>query len=304
MRRLILAGAILTLVFPNSAAAIDDSSDGRSDAETRIIQVSDSHNVPGLGTRPVGGNILQGCVFRANLTGQQVVTYGDQRHITHKPSIDFYNNNEQAAEGEEGAEGEESLYHLAVCNRRLFGNRYWTAWPITEPIPQIFIDPIALHAYNSIQIPLPTPKSSPPGTRNHPLITQLETWYWTDPTLWQPLSATAAIPEFGFSVTVTATPTTSEWDPGDGTPPTTCEAGTEWTLGAGDYTPCSHTYSQTTQHDGTSTPYPLTVTITWATNYVCVPATRCTGPPRVPGQVVTQITREVLVTEIKGLLTR
>ena len=62
-------------------------------------------------------------------------------------------------------------------------------------------------AYASMQLPVQVGDSAPFGDENAPMITQLPTWLWIDPTVWTPVSLTSDIIFDSFSATVTATPT-------------------------------------------------------------------------------------------------
>jgi hypothetical protein len=85
----------------------------------------------------------------------------------------------------------------------------------------------------------------------------VRTWLWIDPAQWQPQSATAAVP--GLSATVTAQPTTVQWDMGDGTTLTCDGPGVAYDPGRPDgdqHSDCSHVF----EHDGT---HDVRATIEW-----------------------------------------
>ncbi len=297
MRRITaaLAWIILSLLgaLPASAGVSDeiDVESPTPSTEGRTITATAVAGSPTAGTSPKGKDILKGCAIVTNLTPNELLDYlGATGQNLAKFDLQNLPQN--------------TLYHFLSCPTAPFADRNWHVWQANTPTPQIIIQAVALAAYNNTLIPLPTPQTSPPGTKTTPLITQLQTWYWTDPTLWQPISTTATIPEFNISVTATATPTTSTWTPGDGAPKITCQAGTPWKPNTTTNPPCSYTYTQTTQQNGASQPLQLTATITWEVTYNCVPANNCTGPPNVPATITTTVTRDIWITEIKGLITR
>ncbi len=294
-----ITGVLLGMLFflAGSSTALAGSVDGSDPklppppSTDREYDATIGVDFDGSGTSPKGKDILKGCAIVTNLNPEQLLDYLGG---TGQDLINFDPANLP----------EDTFFHFISCPVITFGNINWMVWEVTDPVPRPVIEAVALAAYNSAVVPLPAPLTSPDGTRDIPLITQLPTWYWTDSTLWQPGSVTATIPEFNISVTATVTPTTSWWDPGDGSTPITCQAGDTWTPGSNDNdAPCSYTYTNTTQHDGTSEPYKLTTTIEWTVTYTCVPANNCTGPPNVPGSIITNVTRDIWVTEIKGLIT-
>ncbi len=291
MRKLIislvlLAGTVASPLPVNAGGAGDANPDALKYTATAVA------GTPGSGTSPKGRDILKGCAIVTGLTPEQLLDYLGG---TGQDLIDFDPTNLP----------EDTFYHFISCPVTNFGIHNWMVWEVGDPAPPEVVRAVARAAANSSTVPLPTPQSSPDGTRDIPLITQLPTWYWTDSTLWQPGSVTASIPEFNIAVTATVTPSISWWDPGDGSAPITCQAGHLWTPGSNDDdAPCSHTYTATTQRNGTSEPYKLTTTIQWDLTYTCVPANNCTAPPNVPGAIITEVTRDIWVTEIKGLITR
>jgi hypothetical protein len=93
----------------------------------------------------------------------------------------------------------------------------------------------------------------------------LWTYFWTDAATWQPLTATAALA--GVSATVTATPQTLTFDPGDGSPSVNCDGpGRPWTAADGFSAPangaCGYQYTKVTG-PGTNHPVTSMQTITW-----------------------------------------
>lgn len=117
---------------------------------------------------------------------------------------------------------------------------------------------VAQLALDSVDFTIPTPHTSPPGRQ----ITGLTTWFWLDPGQWQPTTAHAEIP--GLWASVTVTPTTARWTPGDGAAAVTCEGpgrphpGTD-----GARTGCGHTY---TNHGDYTLTIDVTYTVTWTSS--------------------------------------
>jgi hypothetical protein len=75
----------------------------------------------------------------------------------------------------------------------------------------------------------------------------LWTWYWTTETSWRPTSKTASLGD--VSATVTATPQTMTFKPGNGKPPVTCPGpGRAWTETDGNAAPsdggCAYRYTR------------------------------------------------------------
>jgi hypothetical protein len=93
----------------------------------------------------------------------------------------------------------------------------WRTW--TPADANAMAGELALQAADELVLPYPTPGLSPMIGVNQ--IVGLPTWMWVEPTSWQPLTATAAIP--GLSATVTATPTRTRWDMGDDSDEVVCD---------------------------------------------------------------------------------
>lgn len=127
--------------------------------------------------------------------------------------------------------------------------------------PANAVDPatLARRAFNELPLVYPRPRTAPPPTANQ--LVGVRTWLWVDPGDWQPMSATASIP--GLSATVTAQPTQTVWEMGDGTTVTCNGPGTPYDPQRPDgeqSTDCGHVY----QHDGAKT---VTATIVWTVTW-------------------------------------
>ena len=116
-------------------------------------------------------------------------------------------------------------------------------------IPEISTEQIARSAASVVYdlIPAPFGEFAPPARQG---LINIGTWFWVEPTVWQPKSVTAWVPtpEGPVSVTTTATPTKLVFHPGDGfqgTGDKDCVGpGLRWTEIIGDHlpSPCMYTY--------------------------------------------------------------
>lgn len=171
-------------------------------------------------------------------------------------------------------------------------------WAQGDPAPpQIFVDWLIAYGYALIKIPLQVGSSSPAGDNAAPLITQLDTWLWIDPSVWATQSATTP-PVFGVTATVSAEPYSVEF----------------WTS-EGEYIDCLrnvgsvYDYSRPAASQSTdcSVVYrdassvadqKLTSTVRWEVSYSCSSAACASGT--LPDFVITT-TRDVRVAEIVGV---
>ncbi|HEX4822518.1 MAG TPA: hypothetical protein VFV00_20080, partial [Acidimicrobiales bacterium] len=127
--------------------------------------------------------------------------------------------------------------------------------------PANAIDPatLARRAFNELPLIYPRPRTAPPATAKQ--LVGIRTWLWVDPGDWHAMSASAAIP--GLSASVTAQPTRTIWEMGDGSTVTCDGPGTPYDAtrpDAAQSTDCSHVY----QHDGT---YNVLATIEWTVTW-------------------------------------
>jgi len=141
---------------------------------------------------------------------------------------------------------------------------------VVAPPPPPPPDPavLAQQAYTELTVPKPEAQRSPPETNSDPdngglpyTWLGLHTWIWVNN--WQPLQRTVDLR--GVSATVTATPTSLSFDPGNGDAAMSCPGpGRPWTEADGNQPPtgggCAYMYRSVTP-DG-----PLTATtgITWS----------------------------------------
>lgn len=171
-------------------------------------------------------------------------------------------------------------------------------WPVSDPPPQIFIEWLIAYGYALIEVPVQVGSSSPVGDVVAPLITQLDTWLWVDPVVWQSVSATTPS-VFGVTATVTATPYEVEFWSSEGEY-VNCgnNAGSVYDYsrdGDDQDTVCSVTFRNASSVADQS----LTSTVRWAVSYSCSSAACPSGT--LPDFVITN-TRDVRVAEIMGVL--
>jgi hypothetical protein len=131
---------------------------------------------------------------------------------------------------------------------------------------------LARTAANQLVLPKPMARHNPAGMA----LVNLATWWWVDAGSWRPLSQrTQAGPVWAE---VTATPTSTTWDPGDGSAPVTCAGpGTEYDTtrpASAQSTDCSFTYRHTSGNQPQTGPsandrfFTVTVTTTWNVTWV------------------------------------
>ena len=145
---------------------------------------------------------------------------------------------------------------------------YLGAWPIGDPPPQIVIDWLLAATRARVDVPVQIGSSAPTGVDDtSSWITQLTTWLWVDPAVWQPQSYTSE-PLFGTTVTVTATPYEVTFEDDDGHF-INCgdNVGRVWqpNLASNTTTRCSIT-PEHTSHTGDRH---LSSTIRWRVTYAC-----------------------------------
>ena len=128
---------------------------------------------------------------------------------------------------------------------------------------------LAEQAYERIVLPHPSGHRSPSEAQRYNgypfTYVGLWTYYWTDPATWRPLTATASAA--GLSATVTATPSSLFFDPGDGSGSQSCAGpGRPWAESDGNSAPsdgaCGYRYSRVTG-PGYGHPITSTQTISW-----------------------------------------
>src|SRR3546814_11637684 len=96
-----------------------------------------------------------------------------------------------------------------------------------------------MEALSSVSIDGPPIETSPSADRQ--LYTQVPTWLWLEPGWWEPYEATARAGRVWS--TVRATPVSTTWDLGDGSPVPCSVLGQVWRSGMSESSSaCTHTY--------------------------------------------------------------
>lgn len=140
------------------------------------------------------------------------------------------------------------------------------------PPPVVLAGSLARKAVNQMQLPLPDVHVNPLGEA----LVGLPEWFWVDPSAWKSLSQrTQAGPVWAR---VTATPTSTTWDPGDGSPVVSCSGpGTPYDRtrsASSQSSDCTYTYSRSSADQPQTGPaandrfFTVTVTTTWSVSWV------------------------------------
>jgi hypothetical protein len=173
----------------------------------------------------------------------------------------------------------------------------WLATPPTGPDPRT----LALRAEKTLRLPQPSGDRSPSQDQQfhgYPFTyVNLWTWYWTDPASWQTRTATARAG--GVSATVTVTPKSLTFDPGDGSAAMGCAGpGRAWTSADGDGNPtdggCGYRY-----RSATSQPVTSTQSIRWAVTWRASDGESGTLP-----DLTTSRSGQLMVLQVESVVTR
>lgn len=144
------------------------------------------------------------------------------------------------------------------------------AAPAAPPPPSAFS--LAVAAFGELVMPRPVPSRYPSGTlktNGHPYtIVNANTWFWTDPATWQPVSKT--VTAGAVWGTATATPARLSFTPGDGSRPVPCPGpGSPWKANEQTWLApvnpqgCSYRYPKSSLGVGGDDQVSATYTITW-----------------------------------------
>lgn len=130
------------------------------------------------------------------------------------------------------------------------------------------VDPAQLAAEARRSIPIASPAINTSPEANRRLYVRVPSWFWVDPSWWQPYTATATAGR--VSSTVTARPVRAVWSAGDGGGTTCAGPGVVWREGMReDATYCRYTYYHSSAGEEGGT-YTLTVTVefevAWTSN--------------------------------------
>ncbi len=151
-----------------------------------------------------------------------------------------------------------------------------TAAPAAAGAPAAPLPPtsaqLAQAAFGELVMPLPMPSRYPSGvlrTDGHPYtIVNANTWFWTDPATWQPVSKTVTAGAVWGKAT--ASPVSLSFTPGDGSSPVSCNGpGSEWKaneqtwLAPANPDGCSYRYPNSSLGVGGDDQVTATYTITW-----------------------------------------
>ena len=174
---------------------------------------------------------------------------------------------------------------------------YLGAWPVGDRPPQLILDWLVAATRARVDVPIQIGSSAPTGAdAANSWITQLATWLWVDPAVWQPQSITSDS-LFGTFVTVTATPYEVTFEDDDGHF-INCgsNVGSVWTDGGAN--PSSTRCSITPEHTSHTGDRHLTSTIRWEVTYTC---NQYCGPGALDDFIITNtrpiVTHEILVVE-------
>jgi hypothetical protein len=191
-----------------------------------------------------------------------------------------------------------AVYLCTVWPLRTTGTiEIWIAAPPGAVDPRV----VALRAEKALVLPPPSGHRSPDEThvyQGYPFTyVNLWTWFWTDPGIWQPRSATARAG--GVSATVTVTPTVLMFTPGDGSAAVTCSGpGRAWTPADANGSPsaggCGYRYRAATQAPVTSSQ-----SIRWSVSWRA-----SDGETGVLPALITTRTGQLMVLQIESVVSR
>lgn len=124
---------------------------------------------------------------------------------------------------------------------------YAVWWVVDGNAP---VDPVAVATQLKVQIPyeLADAEIAPPPTY-HTYISY-KNWMWVEATQWRTVSASESLR--GATVTLTATPSYTSWDMGNGTTASCVGPGREWVKGMPEDAPtnCSYAYDEMENPEG------------------------------------------------------
>ena len=188
------------------------------------------------------------------------------------------------------------LFEYTCLNRSPATTFHW--------IPQVSTAQLAQQATSVVydNIPAPWGNFAPPAQRG---VVKLGTWFWVNPLMWVPVSATAGVPTpAGYiSVTTTATPKKLIFDPGDealGSGPVTCDGpGLPWIEMFGDHmtSKCMNTYSHSSSMHPSGA-FPAKLSVQWHITY-----TTNLGARGTVGDFTFAANHQIVVREVQALVT-
>lgn len=144
--------------------------------------------------------------------------------------------------------------------------------PAVGNAPAVAAADLARRVVNQLPLPLPTVARNPIGQA----LVNLPEWLWLSAAQWRPLVQRTVLGPVW--VVVTATPTSTSWDPGNGSVPLVCAGpGTPYDTSRSpeaQSTDCSYTYLRSSANQPQTGPDPndrfftVTVTTTWQVSWV------------------------------------
>ncbi|MDP9333709.1 MAG: hypothetical protein M3Q30_10425 [Actinomycetota bacterium] len=126
---------------------------------------------------------------------------------------------------------------------------------------------LAAHAYRELPLVFPMPLTAP--RQGIDWIVKLRGFLWVDPAEWVPRSATASLPLWGLSATVTARPDHLEWEMGDGSVVRCDGPGVPYDYAAryaDQDTYCGYSYERTSRAQSGER-YPVTAWMVWKVSW-------------------------------------
>ncbi len=166
------------------------------------------------------------------------------------------------------ADGSRGQWYRLDCGKGfdqgMLGGPALPLWaPAGQPAPALSPVVVARQAESQLVLPSPQVSFSPAGFQ----VVRVPTWMWIAPVQWDPVRATAQVP--GVSVTATATPTSVQWDLGDGTQVTCAGPGTPWRPGdnpAAASPDCGHVFLRPSA-DQPGGAYAVTARVHWRVDW-------------------------------------
>jgi hypothetical protein len=175
-----------------------------------------------------------------------------------------------------------SFYNVLCSDGTVYPGIYVPPAASNVPPAVALAQTLALRAVNQLQLPAPSVAMNP---ANHALV-NLPEWFWVAPSSWVTLrQRTQAGPVWAV---VTARPTSTTWDPGDGSAPVTCMGpGTAYVKSESaesQHSDCTYTYRRSSADQPQTGPDPndrfftVTVTTTWSVTWAGAGGTGGTLP--------------------------
>jgi len=166
---------------------------------------------------------------------------------------------------------------------------------------------LAQSAYRLLSLPDPVPSRYPTGSLKDGrpyTIVQTHMWFWSDPSVWKPLSKTVCAG--ALCATATASPSSLSFDPGNGDQPVSCAGpGTAWVRPAGgSWVPAPQPQGCDYQYAASTYGYPngeLTAayTITWGVKWTGTNGTSGTLNP-----LATTVNSAFAVAELQSVVSQ